>query len=143
MKDSIQEVSEVCPLSQQISIQYEDRLDALELMAAVLSGTLKKKSLNTIPFNSEMRTLAYIMFSNLYSVTNLTTLSRPRTMFLYDLFTHKEIDICNHIYYLLTKSITRRNLRIILPFPRLIMTLIARTRLKFLSGLTMVQRDSG
>ena len=112
-------------------------------MAAVLGGTLKKKSLNTIPFNSEMRTLAYIMFSNLYSVTNLITLSRPRTMFLYDLFTHKEIDICNHIYYLLTKSITRRNLRIILPFPSLIMTLIARTRLKFLSGLTMVQRDSG
>ena len=71
MKDSIQEVSEVCPLSQQISIQYEDRLDALEPMAAVLGGTLKKKSLNPILFNLEMRTLAYIMLSKLYLVTNV------------------------------------------------------------------------
>ena len=99
-------------------------------MAEILGGTLKKKSLNTIPFTSEMRTLAYIMLSNLYPVTNLTTLFGPRTIFLYDLFTHKEIDICNHIYYLLTKSITKRNSRTILPFPSLIMALIAKTRLK-------------
>ena len=66
----------------------------------------------------------------LYPVTNLTTLFGPRTIFLYDLFTHKKIDICGHIYYLLTKSITKRNSRTILPFPSLIMALIAKTRLK-------------
>ena len=82
-------------------------------MADLLGGSFKKKSMNTIPFNAEMRTLAYIMIHNLYLVTNLTTLSGPRTMFLYDLYTHKEIDICSHIYYLQTKSITKRNSRII------------------------------
>ena len=119
--------------SSTISINFypiRRKLASLEPMAEILGGTLKKKSLNTIPFTLEMRTLAYIMLSNLYLVSNLTTLSGPRTIFLYDLFIHKEIDICGHIDYLLTKSITKRNLRTILPFPSLIMALIAKTRLK-------------
>ena len=137
-RDSIQEFLEVRPPSQQISIQYDDRLDSVEPMADLLYGSLKKKSMNTILFIVEMRTLAYIMIHNLYPMTNLTTLSAPRTIFLYDLFTHKEIDICGHIYYLLTKSITKRNSRTILPFLSLIMALIAKTRLKISSGLTIM-----
>ena len=86
-----------------------------------------------------MRTL--VMIHNLYLITNLTTLSTPRTIFLYDLFTHKEIDIYGHIFHLLTKSIEKRNSRTIIPFPSLIMGLIAKTRLKLPSGLTVVQRD--
>ena len=140
-RESIQEVLEIRPLSQQISIQYDERLDSLEPMADLLGGSFKKKSMNTIPFNAEIRTLTHIMIHNLYLVTNLTTLSAPRTIFLYDLFTHKEIDICDHIYYLLTKSITKRNSRTILPFPSLIMALIAKTRLKIPSGLTIMQGD--
>ena len=97
--------------------------------------------MNTIPFNLEMRILAYVMIHNLYPVTNLTTLSTPRTIFLYDLFTHKEIDICGHIFHLLTKSITKRNPRTIMPFPTLIMGLIAKSKLKIQSGLTIVPRD--
>ena len=62
-------------------------------MVRILGGSPKKNSMNTIPFSLEMRTLTYVMIHNLYPVTNLTTLSAPRTMFLYDLFTHKEIDI--------------------------------------------------
>ena len=89
-----------------------------------------------------MRTLGYIMIHNLYLVTNLTTLSAPRTTFLYDLFTHKKIDICGHISHLLTKAITKRNSRTVMPFPSLIIGLIAKTKLKFPSGLTVVQRDS-
>ena len=92
-RDSIQEVLEVHLPSRKISIQYEERLDSLEPMAEILDGTLKKKSFNTIPFTPEMRTLACIMLSNLYPIMNLTTLSGPRTIFLYDLFTHKKIDI--------------------------------------------------
>ncbi|KAK9991415.1 hypothetical protein SO802_026400 [Lithocarpus litseifolius] len=110
-------------------------------MEDLLGGSLKKKSMNTIPFTTKMRTLAYIMIHNLYPITNLTTLSAPRTIFLYDLFTHNEIDICEYIYYLLTKSVTKRKSRTILPFPSLIMALIAKTRLKIPSGLTIVQRD--
>ena len=110
-------------------------------MVKILGVTPNKKLTNSIPFNLEMRTLAYVMIHNLYPVTNLTTLSASRTIFLYDLFTHKEIEICGPIFHLLTKSITKRNLRTIIPFPTLIMGLIAKERLKLLSGLTTVPRD--
>ena len=110
-------------------------------MVKTLGGTSKKTSMNTIPFSLEMRTLAYVMIHNLYPVTNLTTLSAPRTKFLYNLFTHKEVDVCGHIFHLLKKSIEKQNSRIVMPFPTLIIGLIAKERLKLLSGLTMVQRD--
>ena len=42
---------------------------------------------------------------------------------------------------MLTKSIEKQNLRTVMPFPLLIMGLIAKTRLKLPSGLTVVQRD--
>ena len=109
-------------------------------MVTIFGGTLKKSSMNTIPFSLEMRALAYLMIHNLYLVMNLTTLSTPRTIFLYDLFTHKEIDICGHIFHLLTKSITKRNSRTIMPFPTLIMDLITKVKLKLPSGLTFVPR---
>ena len=109
-------------------------------MAELLGGSFNKKSMNNIPFNAKMRTLAYVMIHNLYLVMNMTSLSALRTIFLYDLYTYKEIDICGHIYHLLTKSITRRNTRI-MPFPSFIMGLIAKTRLKIPNGLTIVPRD--
>ena len=95
-RDSIQEFLEVRPPSHPITVQYEDRLESTEEMVRILGGT---------PFNPEMRTLAHMMINNLYPVTNLTTLSAPRTIFLYDLFTHKEIDICGHIFHILKMSV--------------------------------------
>ena len=140
-KDSIQEFLEIRPPSQPISVQYEDRLGSIEEMVTILGGTPKKSSMNTIPFSPKMRALAYVMNHNLYPVTNPTTLSTLRTKFLYDLFTHKEIDICGHIFHLLKKSIEKQNSRTVMPFPSLIMGLIAKKRLKLPSGLTIVQRD--
>ena len=113
-------------------------MESIEEMVRILGGTLKKTSMNTIPFSLEMRTLAHVMIFNLYPVTNLTTLSASRTIFLYDLFTDKEIDIYGHIFHLLKKSIEKQDSKTIMPFPSLIMGLIAKTRLKLLSGLTVV-----
>ena len=76
-KESIQEILEVRPLTQQSYIQYDDRLDSLVPILELLGGNLNMKALNIVPFTSEMRTLAYIMLHNLYSVKNLTTLSGP------------------------------------------------------------------
>ena len=69
-------------------------MDSTEEMIRILGGTPKKSSMNTIPFTPKMRTLTHVMIHNLYPITNLTTLSAPRAIFLYDLFTHEEIDIC-------------------------------------------------
>ena len=104
-----------------------------------LGGRLNKKALHTIMFTSEMQNLAYIMIFNLYMVRNLTNLSALRTIFLYGFFTHKEIDICSHIYHIFTKSITKRNSRLTLPFPSLVMSLILRAKVKIPSGLQVMQ----
>ena len=140
-REFIQEILEVYPPTQQSHIQYDDRLDFLVPIAKLFGCDLKKKVLNTIHFTPEMRTLAYIMLHDLYPIKNLTTLSGPRTIFLLDLFTHKEIDICSHIYYLFTKCITKRNSRMVLPFPSLIVAFIARARVKLPSGLSMMPMD--
>ena len=140
-RDSTQDFLEVRPPSQPMIVQYDDLLESIEEMVKILGGTPTKKSMNVIPFSPKMRAFTYVIIHNLYPVTNLTTLSVPRTIFLYDLFTHKEIDICGHIFHLLTKSIEKQNSRTIMPFPSLIMGLIAKAKLKLPSSLTIVHRD--
>ena len=125
-RDSIQDVLEICLTTPHTSLQYDERREKLEPLVEILGGQLNKKTLHTILFTPEMRTLAYIMIFNLYSVRNLTNLSAPRTIFLYDLFTHMEIDIYSHIYHLFIKCITKKNSRLTLPFPSLVMSLIIR-----------------
>ena len=129
-REIIQDFLEVHPPSQPIEVQYKDRLGSTEEMIRALGGTPKKSSMNTIPFSSKMRALAYVMIHNLYPVTNLTTLSAPRTRFLYDLFTYKEIDIYGHIFHVLKKSIKKQNSRTVMPFPSLIIGLIVKIRFK-------------
>ena len=140
-REIIQDFLEVRPPSQPITVQYEDRLGSTDEMKRTLGGTSKKSSMNTITFSLEMRALTYVMIHNLYPVTNLTTLSAPRTRFLYDLFTHKEINICGHIIHVLKKSIEKQNSKTVMSFPSLIMGLIVKAKLKLPSGLTVVQRD--
>ena len=142
LRESIQEVLEIRPATLDSSLQYDERNEKLETLLEVLGGQLKKKALHTIAFTPEMRALAYIMIFNLYPVKNLTTLSGPRTVFLYDLFTHKEIDICGHIYHLFVKSIKKSNARLILLFPSPVMSLILRARVKIPSGLPVMQRKT-
>ena len=60
---------------------------------------------------------------------------------LYDLFTLKDIDICGHICHLFVKSIKKRNSRLTLSFPSLVMSLILRVRVKISSGLQVMQRE--
>ena len=116
-------------------------MDKLGPIVNILGGEIHKKVRNTIPFTPEMRTLAYVMIFNLYPMKNLSTLSAPRAIFLLDLLRQKEIDICSHIYYLFTKCITKRNSRLILPFPSLVMAFIAKARVKIPSGLPVMPRD--
>ena len=127
-RDSIQDVLEIRLTTPHTSLQYDERREKLEPLVEILGGQLNKKTLHTIPFTPEMRTLAYIMIFNLYPVRNLTNLSAPRTIFLYDLFTHMEIDIYSHIYHLFIKCITKKNSRLTLLFPSLVMSLITRDK---------------
>ena len=140
-RELIQEILEIHPTTPHTSLQYDERREKLEPLMEFLGGRLNKKALHTITFTSKMRTLVYIMIFNLYPEKNLRNLSALRTIFLFDLFTHKEIDICNHIYHIFTKSITKRNSRLTLPFPSLVMSLILRARVKIPSGLQVMQKE--
>ena len=140
-RESIQEILEIRPTTPDTSLQYDERKEKLKPFMEVLGGQLKEKALHTIEFTTKMRVLAYIMIFNLYPMKNLTTLSTPMTIFLYDLFTHKEIGICGHIYHLFVKSIKKRNARLILPFPSLVMSLILRAWVRIPSRLQVMQRE--
>ena len=109
MRESMQDILEIRTTTLDISLQYDERREKLEPLIEILGGQLKEKNLHTITFTPEMWALAYIMIFNLYSVKNLKNLSGPRTIFLFDLFTYKEINICSHIYHLFIKSITKGN----------------------------------
>ena len=50
-RERIQDFLEVCPPSQPITVQYEDRLGSTEEMIRILGGTPKKSSMNTIHFH--------------------------------------------------------------------------------------------
>lgn len=127
-RESIQELLEIRPMTPDSSLHYDKKKDKIESLMLIRGGQIKKKSLHTIDFSPQMRALAYIMIFNLYPVKNLTTLSQPRTIFLHGFFTHKEIDICGHIYHLFIKCIRKRKTRITLPFLSLIMSLISKVR---------------
>ena len=140
-RELIQDVLEIQPTTLDTSLHYDEKKEKREPFVQVLEGQLKKRALHMIEFTPKMRALAYIMILNLYPMKNLTTLSAPRTVFLYDLLTHKKIDICSHIYHLFIKSITKRNLRLTLPFLSLVMSLISRVRVKIPSGLSVMQKE--
>ena len=132
-RELIQEILKVRPTTPHTSLQYDERREKLKLLVGILGGKINKKALHTITFTPEMWTLAYIMIFNLYPMRNLMNLSAPRSLFLFD--------ICSHIYHLFTKSITKRNSMLTLPFPNLVMSLITRTRVKIPSGLQVMQRE--
>ena len=66
-RESIQELLEVHPPSKPIIVQYDDCLESIKEMVRILGSTLNKKSMNTIPFNPEMRMLVNLV---LYLIQN-------------------------------------------------------------------------
>ena len=72
---------------------------------------------------------------------NLTTLSQPRALFLYDLYKEKEINICAHIYHLLAWSVNKKKSQMILPFLGLIMSILQRETVNLSTGWEALRRE--
>ena len=68
----------------------------------------------------ELRALTIIMFHNLYPLSSTEYMNLGRALFLHDLITDEEIDICAHIFHILRKIVTRTDSRTCIPFCRLI-----------------------
>ena len=56
------------------------------------------------------------MFNNLYPLSNTRYMNLERALFLHDLITDEEIDICAHIFHILCKTVGRADSRTCIPF---------------------------
>ena len=60
------------------------------------------------------------MFHNLYPLSSTGYMNLGQALFLHDLITDEEIDVCSHIFHILAKTVERTASRNCLPFYRLI-----------------------
>ena len=56
------------------------------------------------------------MFHNLYPLSSTGYMNLERALFLHDLITDEEIDICTHIFHILRKIVARIDSRTCIPF---------------------------
>ena len=63
------------------------------------------KSVSVASLSPELRLLTMIMFSNLYPLSSTSYISLSRALFLHDLVTDVEIDVCSHIFHILVKTV--------------------------------------
>ena len=74
------------------------------------------KAIGASSLSLELRLLTMIMFHNLYHLSSTGYMNLGRTLFLHDLITNEEIDICSHIFHILSKTAERTASRNCLSF---------------------------
>ena len=74
------------------------------------------KSIGPSSLSPVLRLLTIIMFHNLYPLSSIEHMNLGRALFLHDLITDEEIDICSHIFHILVKTAERTASRNCLPF---------------------------
>ena len=76
-----------------------------EALGANLEFSSNGKSVSMASLSPELRLLTMIMFSNLYPLSSTSYISLNRALFLHDLITDVEIDVCSHIFHILVKTV--------------------------------------
>ena len=74
------------------------------------------KSIIVSSLSPELRVLTTIMFHNLYPLLSIGYMNLSRALLLHNLITDEEIDICAHIFHILSKNAKRTTLRNYIPF---------------------------
>lgn len=99
---------------------YDERSGSLDPILALLGTAFhvstKGTSIGTNNFSPEVKTLALIMYSNLYPLTNTEFIITSQARFLFDLIPGTPIDICAHIFQTLAKTSVRLASGTCLPF---------------------------
>ena len=78
------------------------------------------KSESVASLSPELRLLTKIMFHNLYPLSSTGYMNLGRALFLHDLISDEEIDVCSHIFHILAKTANKATSRNCLSFCRLI-----------------------
>ena len=81
-------------------------------------------SIETAKFKPKLKTLTFIMFFNLYPLSNTGFINLGRAQFWCDLITGAPIDICAHIFQTIGKIAARSAAKMCLPFCSLLMKII-------------------
>ena len=78
-----------------------------EALGANLEFSSNGKSISVASLSPELRLLTMIMFSNLYPLSKTGYINLGQALFLHDLITDVEIDVCSHIFHMWLKRLTR------------------------------------
>ena len=74
------------------------------------------KSISVASLSPKLRLLTMIMFSNLYPLSSTSYMNLGQAVFLHDLITGMEIDVCFHIFHILAKMVEQTTSRNCIPF---------------------------
>ena len=99
---------------------YEDLSLDEDLLRDALGRNLEfsqtGNSIDVSSLSPELMVLIIIMFNNLYPLFSTGYMNLGKALFLHDLITDEEIDICAHIFHILHKTIARTDSRTCIPF---------------------------
>ena len=95
-----------------------------EALGKVLEFSPNGNSINVSSLTPELRVLTIIMFHNLYPLSSTGYMNLGKALFLHDLISNVEIDICAHIFHILRKTVVRTDSRICIPFCCLVLRIL-------------------
>ena len=89
-------------------------------LGANLEFSSSGSSINVASLSPELRLMSTIMCNNLYPLSSTGYINLGRALFLHDLVSDVEIDVCSHIIHILAKTVNRTTSRNCISFPCLI-----------------------
>ena len=110
-------ISPIPPVYDELNLDKEILREAL---GANLEFSSNGKSISVASLFLELRLLTMIMFSNLYPLSSTSYMNLGRALFLHDLITDMEIDVCSHIFHIVVKIVERTASRNCIPFCHLV-----------------------
>ena len=103
---------------------YDELIPNEEFLKQALGANLEfssnRKSISVASLSLELRLLTMIMCSNLYPLSSTGFMNLGRALFLRDLISNEEINVCSHIFHILEKMVDRTTSWNCIPFCHLI-----------------------
>ena len=91
-----------------------------EALGANLEFSSNGKSISVASLSPELRLLTMIVCNNLYPLSSIGYMNLGQALFLHDLISDVEIDVCSHIFHIVAKTVDQTASRNCIPFFRLI-----------------------
>ena len=110
----------ILPIPQVYDELNPDEEILIEALGNNLEFSSNGKSISVASLCLELRQLTTIMCSNLYPLSSTGFINLDRALFLHDLISKVEIDVCSHIFHILAKTVDQTASRNCIPFCHLI-----------------------